>query len=81
MLNITYKSLIEAKQKYDAEIKLIEQKLRPRIRFDFFIMYQPSDGFVIVDIEGYHNAPLSQCVAIINRKRQLTYKNYLHIRI
>jgi hypothetical protein len=76
-LNVSLKKLEVIKQKYDLEIKSIENKLKPFVDFDFFIMYQPSDGFVVVHEEIAHNAPLGSCVDIIKRNGKLGYEDYL----
>jgi len=75
--SISLKKLIKAKQKYDLEIDTLYKKIQPYVEFDFFIMYQPSDGFVIVHNENSHNAQLSRCVEIIEDKGKLSYDEYL----
>jgi len=71
------KKLIEAKVKYDKVINNFRESLKPHIQFDFFIMHQPSDGFVIVHDEFCHNAPLYKCIDIINAKGTLCYEDYI----
>lgn len=68
--------LYKAQSKLDAEINAAEKLLSVKIDFRFGILYQPADGFVIVD-EDAHNAPLSSCLAIIKRKGVLTKEDYL----
>jgi len=71
------KKLINAKEKYDTELHKFRESLRQHIQFNFFIMHQPSDGFVIVHDEYCHNAPLYKCIDIINTKGVLCYEDYL----
>jgi hypothetical protein len=71
------RKLIKAKQKYELEIDTLYKKIERYVEFKFFIMYQPSDGFVIVHYDNQHNAPLSRCIAIIEDKAKLSYKDYL----
>jgi hypothetical protein len=75
--SFSLKKLITAKQKYESEIDSYYKKIEQYVEFDFFIMYQPSDGFVIVHSENSHNAPLSICVGIIEDKGKLSYEDYL----
>jgi hypothetical protein len=75
--SFSLKNLIKSKNKYDSEIDNIYKKLEFFVEFDFFIMYQPSDGFVIVHQENCHNAPLLKCIGIIERYGRLSYDNYL----
>jgi len=79
--SFSLKNLIKSKNKYDSEIDNIYKKLEFFVEFDFFIMYQPSDGFVIVHQENWHNAPLLKCIGIIERYGSLSYDNYLNERI
>lgn len=52
---------------------------------DFFIFYQHGDGYVIaVDLEddtAPHNAPLDQCLEVIEEKGRLTVGDYLALSI
>ena len=75
--SFSLKKLVNAKKKYDDEIKEIYNKIKPLVEFDFFIMHQASDGFVIVHQEKTHNARLSVCIRIIEDKGKLNYEDYL----
>ena len=58
-------------------IDKLESELKNFIDFEFYVAYQPSDGFVILHEEESHNAPLYKCIDIIKEKGMLTYKDYL----
>ena len=75
--SFSLKKLIEAKQKYELEIDVLYKKIEKYVEFEFFIMYQPSDGFVIVHKDNSLNARLSKCVEIIELKAKLSYEDYL----
>ena len=73
----TYQNLVLAKYKYDAAIAKIENTLRNKVKFEFAVLFQQSDGFVILHTEETRNAPLSACLDIIKGKGELTYKDYI----
>jgi len=75
-ISISISALVKSKIKYDFELEALEKKLEKFIEFDFFVMYQPSDGFVIVQKEDGDNAPLAKCIAIIEKHGCLSYDNY-----
>jgi hypothetical protein len=61
---------------YDEAIKSIEREIEHKVDFKFFIMFQSSDGFVLVHEENCHNAPLEKCLEIIEKKGCLSYEDY-----
>ena len=70
------KKLQVAKQRLDGVIEMTESELKDKIEFDdYFIFYQPSDGFVLV--YNSHNAPLRKCIPIIKRKGKLSLEDYM----
>ncbi len=75
--SFSLKKLIKSREKYEFEIDAIYKKIKMYVEFDFFVMYQPSDGFVIVHVDDAHNAPLSRCIGIIEDKAKLTFKDYI----
>ena len=77
MRGFSLSKLVKAKQVYDKEIQNVYKQLEPFVRFDFFVMYQQGDGFVIVHKEHNHNARVSCCKLIIERDGFLDYENYL----
>ena len=77
MRGFSLKKLVKAKQTYEKEIDNVYEKLKPFVEFDFFVMNQQGDGFVIVDKENSHNARLSRCILVIERDGVLNYDNYL----
>lgn len=78
-MSINAKKLDKAKKLYDAEIEALQLELVSFIQFPFFIMYQYSDGFVIVHEDECHNAPLRLCLKIINETGSLTFEDYIKI--
>jgi len=77
MRGFSLKKLVKAKQAYDKEIENVYRQLEPFVKFDFFVMHQQGDGFVIVDKENNHNARVSCCKIVIERDGFLDYDNYL----
>ncbi|WP_421752910.1 hypothetical protein [Croceimicrobium sp.] len=76
------KKLTTAQERYDSAIEQAEAGLKGKIEFDFFIVYQDSDlCWVVVDSENSDNAPLSDCLAIIDEKGKLTLEDYKRKRI
>ena len=76
-----YKELSESHDIFVSKTKELEQSLLKKIEFEFFIVYQYSDGFVIVKTDSAENAPLNKCVSIINKKGILSYSDYKDITI
>jgi len=73
---ISTDALISAHEALQKQIEEIESRLRKYIKFPFFVMYQHSDGFVIVHDETTENAMLRWCVGHINEHSKLTYEDY-----
>lgn len=73
---ITFKKLIEAHQKYLAAIGRMERELEGKVEFQYFVIHQQSDGFVLVHSEYNMNARLKDCLEIIQRKGTLSYEDY-----
>lgn len=71
--------LSKAQSNYKAAINKAEAEIEDKIDFDFYIMYQPSDGFVVVSDDT--NAPLADCLLIIKEKGRLSYEDYRANRI
>lgn len=73
------KKLITAHQKYEGVISQVQEEIKNKIEFDdFFIQYQPSDGFVLV-YGGWENRSLATCLSIIKDEGRLTLDEYLSI--
>lgn len=68
--------LTTAKARYDTAVVELESKISDAVEFEFGIIYQPSDGFVILHVEGSHNAPLECCLDIIKGDGVLSYEEY-----
>lgn len=73
-----YNKLINAKLKYDSEVCNFENKLSSKIDFEFSIFWQPSDGFVILDLFT-HNAYLFECLKTIKEFGKLSHDDYLRL--
>jgi len=72
------KDLSKAHREYTTAIDKAKRMLSPKIKFPFFIEYQPSDGFVILNEESTRLAPLGYCTLIIESKGELTYEDFLN---
>ena len=72
--------LNNAHNKYTDVVKSIENEMRQRgyVEFNFSIMHQPGDGFVLLD-EDSNNALFEKCMSIINSKGVLSHDDYLGI--
>lgn len=73
------KRLKTAHNKYEAQCSYLANILSEKIEFKFFVMYQYSDGFVIVHEEGNHNAPLYSCISTIEEKGFLSFEDYRYL--
>ena len=67
----TYQNLVLAKYKYDAAIAKIENTLRNKVKFEFAVLFQQSDGFVILHTEETRNVS-GLCVVALSRNLKLT---------
>lgn len=74
---VVINKLNSALGKYNSAIGSIEADLCGKIDFEFAIIYQPSDGFVLLDTANANNAPLSTCLKIIEEKGHLSHEDYL----
>lgn len=68
--------LNKAQSKYDAEIKFVESLIVDKVKFDFAIICQPSDGFCILDIKDNFLAPLKVCLNHIHEHGYLTFEDF-----
>lgn len=66
--------------KYAAEITHAESQIGDKIEFEFFILWQQSDGFVIGDLDG-GNAPLGECLEVISEKGNFTHDDFEALKI
>lgn len=71
--------LERAHSKYISIIEGVEADLASKIDFEFSILYQSADGFVIE--HEAHNAPISSCLRIIDKKGRLTEEDYFKVTI
>lgn len=75
-----FKKLVTAHSKYQVAIGALEGEIADRVEFDFSILYQPSDGFVILDYEKSGNALLSSCLWVIEEDGKLTREEFSKLR-
>ncbi len=73
--------LNKAESKYNDAIGEIEKQLDDKIKFEFSIIYQSSDGFCILDNNLGFLAPINDCLDIIKSKGILTYEDFIHCSI
>ena len=64
-----------AQNKYQSAIGSVEAEISDKVEFEFSIFWQPSDGFVMGDNE-MGNAPISECIKVINKKGCLTHEDF-----
>lgn len=74
-MNRLVKKLKTAQGKYEGVIGSVEKEIADNVKFDFSIFWQPSDGFVMCDNE-MGNAPIDECIEVINKKGCLTYEDF-----
>jgi hypothetical protein len=74
-------ALNNARKQYNKSLSYAQKRIQKKVEFDFYIMYQESDGFVIVDKEESHNAHLSTCLYIIEQKGRLSLDDFMDARI
>jgi hypothetical protein len=76
-INKLVRRVLKTRDDYKSAVERLEYELKDLVEFEFYVIYQPSDGFVILHEEKAHNAPLYKCIDIIKEKGMLTYKDYL----
>jgi len=66
--------------KYEKDIASIESEIEAfdYIKFDFHLQWQPSDGWTVTDGE-INVAAIDDCLNIIKKKGELTFKDFLNI--
>jgi hypothetical protein len=74
-MNRLIKKLKTAQIKYEESIGFVEKEIADKVEFDFSIIWQPSDGFVMCD-DDMGNASINDCIKLINEKGFLTYEDY-----
>lgn len=80
MKNIIEK-LNKAQIKYELLKSDIEKYLSDKILFDFFLEWQPSDGWTIVATEHANVAPLKSCLQVIEKEKYLNYDQFCKLTI
>lgn len=80
-INKEYIKLKKTYSDYQSQCRKFQNELSDKIEFDFYVDYQPSDGFVIGHSEECHNAPVFSCLNIIEKKGVLTYDDYKDVLI
>ena len=78
-MNRDIKKINNARLKYYKAISNLESKIIDRVKFDFFILYQEADNFVLC-YDGY-NSPLLECLMEIKKNGILTLKFFMSHRI
>lgn len=69
------KAMEAAHDKYTSAISAFHDAIADKVDFEFFVFWQPGDGFVIADNE-MGNGQLDKCLEIIAQKGRLTYEDY-----
>lgn len=72
--------LWNAQRKYDAEVRDVEKFIADKVEFDFYILYQESDGWVMLALDA-RNAPMDTVLDVIKQKGVLTKEDYLNCTI
>lgn len=80
-MKLNLSKLATAKRKYDSEIEKITEQIKPFVKFNFFIDFQPSDGCHVIVNDDTQNAPLKDCISVINKKGELTEDDYNNLTI
>lgn len=74
--------LHRAQWDYEGRMDIVHILLARYIDFEWFLQWQPSDGWTIVAGEkGVKVAPLSKCIEIIKDKGVLSFEDYLKFTI
>lgn len=76
-MNRNLKKIITAKKNLDKVIYDVELSLADKIKFEFTIFDQSSDGIMLLDRQTSNNAMLKDCLQVIEKKGILTIKDYL----
>lgn len=68
--------LIRASHKYALESETMEKVLSDKIEFKFQVVFQPNDGFCILNEESADLSRLVDCISIIEQKGVLSYEDF-----
>lgn len=77
ILNKLQNGLNDAHLKYEAARGLIEAEFTKYIDFEFSIVYQYSDGHVLLHADSASVAPLNICIDHIKEYRKLSEKEFM----
>lgn len=71
--------LIKAESKYKSAIGNLESALVDKIKFDFSVENQQSDGFCILNIGTANLALLASCIVHIEQHGKLSVEDHLEM--
>jgi hypothetical protein len=85
-MNKNIKTIFEAREKltiahgvFEFRRQILTQLLSRYAEFKIDIIWQPGDGFTVLDVEsGFHIIPLDICIKIIEEQKTLTRKEFLN---
>ena len=80
-MKIKLNKIATAKRKYDYEIEKITEQIKPFVKCNFFIDFQPSDNSHVIVNDDSQNALLKHCISVINKKGELTEDDYDNLTI
>ncbi len=75
MVKRIMKKLKNAESRYSSVVGSVEAEIADKVDFDFNILYQESDGFVMLAFDA-RNAPIDNLLKIIKEKGKLTKDDY-----
>lgn len=72
--------LYNAQSKYDGQVGSVESEIADKVEFDFGILWQQADGWVMVAFDGC-NSPIEPLLEIIKNKGSLNKDDYMTLSI
>lgn len=68
--------LTNVEKVWDKEVEAVTEKLAPYIQWEFNVVHQPSDGWMILHVETGQLARINDCLLIIRKEGVLSFNSY-----
>lgn len=75
-LSRTLAKVYRAYAKYTAAVQQMDIAMTDKALFECKLEFQPSDGFVFLDVETARVAPAAECIGVIHRKGYLSREDF-----
>jgi hypothetical protein len=75
------KKLYIAQSKYESSVGYVEALIKDNIPFDFSVIFQDSDGWLLLNAGTNNLAPLDSCLIVIENNGTLTEEDFKQLAI